>query len=53
MKHPDVKFTKLFEKIFTRKLFDELCDFINYISLKVISHTGLTNFNNKKFILYL
>jgi len=53
MKHPDVKFTKLFEKIFTHELFDELCDFINYISLKVISHTGLTNFNNKKFILYL
>ena len=52
-KHPDKKFTKFFESIFKKELFDDLCDFINYISLKVISHNGLTNFHNKKFILFI
>lgn len=51
--HLDMKFTKFFEKIFKKDLFDELCDFINYILLKLISHNGLTNFHNKKFILFL
>ena len=52
-KHPDKKFTKFFESIFKKELFDDLCDFINYISLKIISHNGLTNFHNKKFILFI
>jgi hypothetical protein len=51
--HLDMKFTKFFEKIFKKDLFDELCDFINYILLKMILHNGLTNFHNKKFILFL
>ena len=51
--HLDMKFTKFFEKIFKKDLFDELCDFINYISIKVILHNKITNFHNKHFILFL